>query len=447
MSSLRPLLKYTSTDTRVVDAMRMAENYVKAHTEGGKVRDLQVYNNAIDGYLAPYSDDLRVMGKIESFRNEVEKLEVQAEKLENNTITFKSEYSDNLADFWSSDFSEPGTLFGDLEDFYAGKYAEYDRKILQAYLAEGKMPPQTAIDFGNEMADQFSLYRDFGNAFRGGKIENPQGYAVYMKTNPQTGEVISTSIEVIDSIKIEKQGYTSTDSSYGGIPIYANSFREKGVRTTRIGDITYTYDEGEKRLRQSAEGAWEGIKKLARKVAPGLDFREIDYSRVAFNNQSVPDGAIVKDSEGNFYWFDKNKDLWKADNIAEAKDVLSANGRDRNETETNFYPVNSLFINSRYTPDKGGQERKASTLLGVSPEGQETLRLPSVSPQPSTGGNFDMNRFGPSSSALPPLKDLGAPMSRREKVRETPEFFGGKYSASQVSKKGEEITKKPYAEL
>ena len=90
MSSLRPLLKYTSTDTRVVDAMRMAENYVKAHTEGGKVRDLQVYNNAIDGYLAPYSDDLRVMGKIESFRNEVEKLEVQAEKLENNTITFKS---------------------------------------------------------------------------------------------------------------------------------------------------------------------------------------------------------------------------------------------------------------------------------------------------------------------------------------------------------------------
>ncbi len=53
------------------------------------------------------------------------------------------------------------------------------------------------------------------------------------------------------------------------------------MRTTRIGDITYTYDEGEKRLRQSAEGAWEGIKKLARKVAPGLDFREIDYSRVA----------------------------------------------------------------------------------------------------------------------------------------------------------------------
>ncbi len=67
-------------------------------------------------------------------------------------------------------------MFGDLEDFFSGKYAEYDRKILQVYLAEGKMPPQTDIDFGNEMADQFSLYRDLSNASKSGKIENPQGY-------------------------------------------------------------------------------------------------------------------------------------------------------------------------------------------------------------------------------------------------------------------------------
>jgi len=97
------------------------------------------------------------------------------------------------------------------------------------------------------------------------------------------------------------------------------------------------------------------------------------------------------------------------------------------EIETKQKLISTLLIVCLSIVDilwiKMGRKEKQALYWESLRKGKKHLRLPSVSPQPSTGGNFDMNHFGPSSSALPPLKDLGAPMSRREKVRETPEFF------------------------
>lgn len=254
MAGLLKLIKYKPTDSRIAEAKRMADNYVKTHTdEDGQVSDPNVYLEAINA-LAPYSDDLGTANKIADFKNKALSLTGKIDDVNNSVTVFKMRLEDAVTKATSQFYTDPRGLFMKLAEIYATAQDEFDEKVVTDALnklPKGQTFPQTILTYQDELKKKTNTSVNLANSFllpldpetNLPGPRNTDAYGVMIQTNPQTGAIISLNIQEVSSLEKAPTGYLRTDARYGRIPIYLNYSIEEKKQVGKLGDVVFSADK------------------------------------------------------------------------------------------------------------------------------------------------------------------------------------------------------------
>lgn len=441
--------KYISTGSATTEAMRMAENYVKTHTdERGDVSDPQVYQNAIE-LMAPYSDDLKVANKIADFQNKTKDLEDKVLQSENNKVAFNQSFQRAKLDAIQQNYSDPRAMFYKLAEINGLALDEFDTSIISDAVdrsPNGANIPQDLLDYREElkkdtatMMDLFNSYNTVDETTELAGPSNPDSYGVFINTNPQTGAIVNLEVELVDSLSDAKKGFTQSNSRYGRIPIYLNTYTLEGEEVARLGPAKYNIDDDGKFLElENGLGIMDALERTFRAIGKETrkgvkqEQQEFPIGAVPFDYFTLPNENVVKDVKGDLYYYDKDNNLWKADSPETLKRYLRETGGDPNAVDNNVYLGHPDFINSRFTPDEEGNFRTLSADMF------ESAPVPVI---PGGGGEV---KAGVDFSAL--REDLlnrgGGNINQRASkiVPPAPEFTeGGGFSFKRISQKAKEI--------
>ena len=443
--------KYISTGSATTEAMRMAENYVKTHTdERGDVSDAQVYQNAIE-LMAPYSDDLKVANKIADFQNKTKDLEDKIVKSENDKVAFNQSFQRAKLEAIQQNYGDPRALFYKLAEINGLALDEFDTNIISDAVdrsPNGANIPQDLLDYREElkkdtatMMDLFNSYNTVDETTELAGPSNPDNYGVFIKTNPQTGAIVNLEVELVDSLSEAKRGFSQSNSRYGRIPIYLNTYTLEGEEVARLGPAKYNFDDDGKVLEvENGVGFWDKVSSVFAAVGEETfkgsiqEKQEFPIGAVPFDYFTLPSENVVKDIKGDLYYYDKDNNLWKADSPETLKRYLRETGGDANDVDNNVYLGHPDFINSRFTPDEEGNFRTLSSDMF------ESAPVPVVPTSIQEGGVGAKQDFSALREDL--LNRGGGEINQRASkiVPPAPEFTeGGGFSFKRIAQKAKEI--------
>lgn len=462
--------KYIPTKSATTEAIRMAENYIKTHTdEEGKISDPQVYYEAI-GVLAPFGDDLRIANKIADYKNKALKLENKIEEAENDRILFKSRLKTAIMEATKENIEDPRGLIFKLATTYGRALEEYEEKILgEAFknLPKGQKIPQSLLDDFDELDKQTRFLMDLSNSYvtvdpvtELAGPANPDAYGVLVKTNPQTGAIVNLDIQEITSLDKAPSGYVRTDSRFGRIPIYLNFYDEAGKTYGRLGNFKFSGDKeeytsvaGEVKERTVLKGEGDilggfeafierQIRKIGKETGKGIlqEQQEFPLSSIPFDFFQIPAESVVVDNRGDYFFLDRSMILWRAENKEILKRFLRENGKDPElEVEGKPYLAHPDFITQYYKVDENGKSNliDESFFGGVIKKEEPRIDLsPSISEGVKTGPSVYFG-WTPGSRLL---ERFLKPRLKKE-VKPSPEYTPRGYEVPKILRKGEEIFK------
>ncbi len=407
--------KYIQATNEIAEIKRMADNYVKTHTdEYGEISDPQVYYNAIE-VLASFSDDLTVANKIAGYKNSAKKIIEKIENAENSANIFDSKLQQALMNTIQENYKDARGLFFKMAEVYGTALDEFDEKVFGKALDDipkGQTIPQGMMTYRDELKKKTEVLMNLSNSYmtEDPATESPgplnsDVYGVFVRTSPQTGAIVNLDIGLVDSLDKAPTGYKRTESRYGRIPIYLNTYKEDENEVAKLGNAKYKYDsdDGILNLDEGALGwfgsanellqrgfraiEWPGEKKKETLKGVKQEQQEFPLSAVPFDYYLVPPENVVKDVGGNYYYYDKDSVLWKAENENMLKKYLRETGKNSDDVDNKVYMGHPDFISSRFLPDEEGKPRiineeffggaiePGSVSLPVSGEGEEVERL------------------------------------------------------------------------
>lgn len=435
---------------RIVEIKRMADNYVKTNTdESGVVSDPNVYQEAIS-LLLPYSDDLTVANKIADLKNSIEKLNSKIEKAEKDLTIFESEYQRGLIDTIQENYSDPMDLFESLALYYSGALDKYDEKIIGGSLEElppGVDIPQSVLSFREDLNRKSREIVNLSNSyfFEDPEAElpgpaQPDAYGVFVQTNPQTGAIVNIDVGVVDSVSETRKGFAMTDSRYGRLPIYLNTFSSGKDRKGRIGEAGYEWDSDDNVLkieRGALEGVIGGVERifgaLGEETMKGIqqEQQEVPLGSVPFDYFQIPEESVVRDAKNNYYWYGADGNLWKAKDANTLKQYLSEIHKDSSQVDNQAFIGHPDFISSKFMTQEDGTQRTIDeeTLGTFGPQRQ-------VSPTP-------VAEVGKGFPAFPDIRAGTTKTTTPAVMGQSPEYSRGvgQYDVKKIVGKGEEIFK------
>ena len=466
MPTLKELYRqkgYKPFNKQITEAKRMADNYVKTHTdEYGQVSDPQVYLTAIS-FLSPYADDLSVANKIADLQNNSLKIQNKIKEAENNTVVFDNALQKSITDVFQQNYKDPRGLFFKLLETYGTALDEFDEKLLGdalMKLPKGQKIPKTVLDARDELSKKVNNLVNLSNSYLLEDPEtklpgplNPDAYGIFIRTNPQTGAIVNfEKVDEVQSLEKAPTGYTKTDARYGRIPIYLNTFSEDKKIKGNLGGIIFEADKEEitigdattninilKRKDGIGLTGWleRQYRRMGEETGKGIlqEQQEFPMLAVPFDYYAIPVESVVKDFKNNYYFYDKNEKLWKAKDVDTLKNYLKEIGKNPEDVDNRFFYGHPDFINSKSLFNDDGTKLTIdeNTLGGV-------IR-PSVAPSAPT------TQEGWRQQAAPPTI---TPSTRAPRitppVKEPPEFLGEEYDVRKVIKKGKEFFK-PFGSL
>jgi len=436
---------YTKSNT-VVTIKRLADNYIKVNTdETGVVSDPNVYQEAIN-LLLPYSDDLTVANKIADLKNSIEKLNTRIEKAEKDLTLFQSEYQKGIMDTVQENYADPMNLFESLALYYGGALDVYDEKIIGGSLEalpRGTDIPQSVLTFRDELDRKSRELVNLSNSYffedpeaeLAGPAE-PDAYGVFIQTNPQTGAIVGIDVDAVDSILGVQKGFKKTDSRYGRLPIYLNTFSSGKDQKGRIGAAEYEWDSGDDMLKIKKGllgGFTSGLERIfgaiGKETAVGIgqEQQEIPLGSVPFDYFQIPPESVVKDTRGNYYWYGVDSNLWKAKDADVLKQYLTEINKDATQVDNQAFIGHPSFISVKFVPDEVGNPRiiDENTLGTFKTQRQVATTTPGV----EAGEGVKISGAG---TTTPPAIILPSP-----------EFVSGvgQYDVGKVIEKGRELFK------
>lgn len=448
---------YKPFNKQITEAKRMADNYIKTHTdEYGQVSDPQVYLNAIS-FLSPYADDLSVTNKIADLQNSSLKIQNKIEGAENNTVAFGNAFQTAVADAIQQNYKDPRGLYYKLTEVYGAALDEFDEKILGdalTKLPKGQKIPSTVLDARDKLSKKVNNLVNLANSYlsEDPKTElpgpsNPDAYGVFIRTNPQTGAIVNLDVNVVESLEKAPTGYTKTDARYGRIPIYLNTFAEDKKIKGKLGEVVFEADKEEitvgdttsqvnvlKRKDGIGLGGWleRQYRRIGKETGKGIlqEQQEFPLGAAPFDYYAIPPESVVKDFKNNYYFYDKDGKLWKAKDANTLKNYLKEIGKKPEDVDNRFFYGHPDFINSKSLFNDNGTKRTIdeNTLGGVIKS--------SVAPSAPTTQEGWRQQATPS-VVTPPAR---APQTTSP-IKEPPEFLGGEYDIGKVVEKGKEIFK------
>ncbi len=400
--------KYVPSGSATSNAIKMADNYIKTNTdETGKVVDPSVYDSAIESFLSPYSDDLKVQSKILTIKNQQKVLISKLEDREKNVNLFRVEAQKRIDQILRQKYSDSFDVVAKLAEINMALLSTFKEQIYDEAVAD-KTLTQTIQNEYDSINNQTTLLTEIVNARTFGSPYNPDAYGWFIKTNPNDGSIVN--MEFREATDIKEADFRKTDVNYGTIPIYLYSYGPTGKKQGNLGGLTFTEDEQDKILR--SKGALERLDEFSARmwaaILPGTTSkekgktqREFPMSNVSFNSYAVPKETVVKDGLGNYYWFDNQGKLNKAYNTEELKTFLSSIGKNPQDVDNHFYMALPDFVDEFWKPDEAGKKSVLETKkLTVAPIGERprsitglvgagyvptpswmTTRIPAVQPE------------------------------------------------------------------
>jgi hypothetical protein len=237
-------------DQGATRASRLADIYIKTHAAGnGQVTDPSVYQEAIDKYLSPFSDNLVVQSKIATLQNTASALSAKQEDEGNSLADLKLREHNSLyitEDNGADSFRNPKwiaeTSSESLDALVASVASVIDnRKSLGKETATMETYLGTLMKKANRM-------RELNDRFNSGSGEVLNGYGYYVDVDPTTGKVSGASIlpdDVPTTDLSEGKVRTNTVISVGGVkvPVYLPTTSDNyGQKKINFAGKTYKGD-------------------------------------------------------------------------------------------------------------------------------------------------------------------------------------------------------------
>lgn len=457
MATLLKIKKYIARDNVVTKAIRMAENYLKTNTdEYGEISNPEVFYAAVD-VLAPFSDDLKAANKIADYKNRALKLENKIEQAENSKTVFDLKLQEAVLKGVQDNLSDSRGMIFKMTDIYSTALDDFDENVLSKVLSslpKGQPIPQEILNYRDKVSKKTRTLINLANSYLSTDPEtnlagptNTEAYGFLLRTNPQTGAIVNLDIQEITSLD-KASGYVRTNARYGRIPIYLNTYYSETKELGRLGDVVFERNkveletggtlkvlEGQWGEEAGGVGGWAWLTRLfesiGKETQKGLKQKQQEFplGMTPFDYFAIPSESVVKDGKGIYYYYDKEMNLWRAENASFLKEYLRGIGRNPEDVDNKFYFGHSDFI-KQMSKSEDGKERiinedffkvsglKVSAVGGAVPRG--------VSPYSAT--TIPFGRFG----RLPTARTPGEVAPSREW---TPEG----YQTKKVIEKGEKI--------
>lgn len=171
-------------------AKRLADIYIKTHSNAeGKVTDPQVYQVAIDSYLAPYADDLTVSSKMATFQNKVKDL--STENSEVNASLEDLKLREYQAWYRSEDVSDTAGIRN--PSSVAQVTSENLDILLAETLATFRFQKENGKDttkleeYLPDLIKKSDRMRTLAQGLEDGTKQSLDGYGYYIDADPNTG--------------------------------------------------------------------------------------------------------------------------------------------------------------------------------------------------------------------------------------------------------------------
>ncbi len=382
MAKLLGIKKYVPRSNVVTKTIRMAENYIKTHTdEYGEVSNPEVYNTATE-ILAPFSDDLKAANKIADYKNKSLKLTNKIEKAENSRTMFDFKLQEAVIKATQENISDPRGLMFKLTSIYGAALDEFDENILGKAvdsLPKGQKVPQAILNYRDKLSEKSKMLVNLSNSYLTTDPEtelagptNADAYGFMVQTNPQTGAIVNLDIQEITSLEKPPSGYVKSNARFGRVPIYLNTYYKDNKEVGKLGGISFDRDvetletgssvkilKGKWGEEEGGEGFWAGLSRaigaVGAETKKGLlqEQQEFPLNSVPFDYFDIPKESVVKDGKGSYYYYDKDMLLWRAESSDILKRYLREIGKEPNDVDNKFYFGHSDFISQMSQSDEG----------------------------------------------------------------------------------------------
>lgn len=387
---------------------KKTENY-------GVIADPKVYDEVIQKYLSPFSDNLTVQSAITGYQADAAKLAEKSNDEEFKISTLQNNLNEQQLQLGKKFKDSPGDIILQTTQLYdqavrkLRQEAEINRSTGGSYgKLEGEAQKLEAIN---------SKLQNLAGAVVAG-TDNPEmtgNFGFYINTDPNTGKIISMTLNPTDS---SPTGYMRTDSFYGNTPVYA-----KGVRNpyadnklqAKIGNQTYVAEAQQTETGDTTSGTLnqtvlklQNPKDISGKMSAGDKFanvfragekqKKFDVSKGAYDinlggtdfisNSYVdfPNNSIARDTNRNVYLKNDAGKWVKFDNLDTLSQVLQkpkaeieASVKDITNQDAKSITDYSLFDNNML------KSPGASTLTSspATPAPNPAPTTPPVEPPPS----------------------------------------------------------------
>jgi hypothetical protein len=444
-----------TTGSGVTEAIRL---YTRAVAQGagesGSIDNPDIYRIAREKYLEPLSDNLQVSTKMAESVNDENRLRDKIDDVDRTTAVFKEQVDGLLRDYSKTYYQNPQNMILTTAYVYNTAVEDLTEEIENRRAAGQSIGELTTLQSSYaKKADQVTRLARQSLA---GKPQNPNAYGWFVKTNPDDGSIIDMGIDIVDSTE-RQTGYTRTNSYYGDIPVWTNTFTdEKGKEYARIGsnkfDMDSDADTGSKILKKTSKQWGRYLKALL----PGGEtpgeasesIKQLNLASISFGDVlNLPQGSIARDASNNYYYWGSDG-VYKSMKKDDLQNYLNFSGQKVSDIDSVAYPISRNEVNNlgSFTNEDGTSRIINSDMLGGVKTKAGQSMLPSVdqpaassfrtAPSPAASLTEPQNK----TMAEAPIQPRKTPAVRktsqvgRESVSDTiasqGEQFGGMFSRS-----------------
>ncbi len=381
------------------------------------------YKSALQ-VLEPYMSDDRVQKKALEFDQSLLQFTNRQIDAELDLQIFDQSVEDALDDASRRFAGDPIGLIQANADIHTAAEDLYVQDLLPRIL--DKFEAGDAIDSkyfnkSDDLEAKSRIYATAANAISFGEFDNPDAYGFVIQTNPQTGKIVSTRFQPIDSLNKKPEGFSRSDTtiSVGGseVPIYLNWAPSGNQRVSRLGDRKFTAarGEGSRRKDEFNETVLEQDFPALSGLFPGgvrpSKERSINLSQLLYDEFDIPENTVLKTGSGQLMYMGSNGALSRVDDPEVLARMLNETGRNGAEEIVNAFRVTENYLanqagfQSGPTINQSFFETAAEQLGGgrsVAPPG---VALPGGPAPPVAGGPVTARQ-----SVVPQLQSVAPPL-------------------------------------
>ncbi len=307
--------------------------------------------------LEPYMSDDRVQKKALEFDQSRVQFGNRQIDAELDLAIFDQSIEDALDDASRRFAGDPVGLIQANADIHTAAEDLYVQDLLPRIL--DKFEAGDAIDSkyftkSDELEASSRIYATAANAISFGEFDNPDAYGFVIQTNPQTGKIVNTRFQPIDSLNKKPEGFSKSDTTIkvGGseVPIYLNWASSGNQRVSRLGDRKFTAARGEGSQRKDEFNetvlkqdfpALAGI--LPGGVQPSKE-RSINLSQLLYDEFDIPENTVLKTGSGQLMYLGREGVLSRVDDPEVLARVLNETGRNGAEEIVNAFRVTENYL-------------------------------------------------------------------------------------------------------